>query len=250
MSQTYKTEGIILKRWNYKEQDRMLRLLTKDYGKITTRAISARKQGSKLAGHLEPFIHSDFFIARSKTIDIIAGSSVIQSNALLRQSILHSSIASFFSEVIDRFTEEGHQDEEFYSFVRSFYVWLHENEAHMFALYAALLQLFSLLGYHMDLHSCHQCKKPIAIEGSKFNYKLWNVECKECRSQDETLRLSADAIKVLRFLREQSYSEVVKLHVQEQEWKEVHDFILSLLQYNTERPLQSQEVFLSLFNNR
>lgn len=246
MSQTYKTEGIILKRWNFKEQDRMLRLLTKDYGKITTRAISARKQGSKLAGHLEPFIHSDFFIARSKTIDILAGSNVINSNAQLRRSISHSSVASFFSEVIDRFTEEGGEDATLYEFVQQYYTWLQENEAHVFSLYAAILQIFSLLGYHIELHSCHSCRKPISIEGSKYNYKLWNVECADCHSTDETMPLSADAIKVLRFFGEHTFSEVIRLHLQKKEWEEVHTFIHSLLRYNLDYELKSEAVFLEL----
>lgn len=246
MAETYSTEGIILRRWPYKEYDRMLRILTKDRGKLTVRAISVRKPGAKLAGHLEPFIHSDFFIANSRTIDIVAGSNTIVANETLRRSLLHSAMASFFSEIVDRLTEEYDTDERLYAHVQAYLAWLNSTTANALAFYAAVLQLFAILGYSSELYSCHQCRMPVEEQGTKFHYKLWNVECADCASEDETIPLQETTIRVLRFLNEQPFVEAAKLKLGCDDWEELDRFIRSLLHYNIEYDLRSEEVYRSL----
>ena len=51
----YKTQGIIIKRTNLGEFDRLLTVYTKDFGKILIRGKSIRKNQAKLKGHLELF---------------------------------------------------------------------------------------------------------------------------------------------------------------------------------------------------
>ena len=55
MSQTYTTEGIILKRKDYQENDRLFTIYSKDYGKIDLIAKGTKKISSKLNSYLEPF---------------------------------------------------------------------------------------------------------------------------------------------------------------------------------------------------
>ncbi|MGH7246436.1 MAG: DNA repair protein RecO, partial [Candidatus Levyibacteriota bacterium] len=50
----FKVEGIIIKRRNMGEADRVLTILTKDQGKMTIKAKGVRKIASKRASHIEP----------------------------------------------------------------------------------------------------------------------------------------------------------------------------------------------------
>lgn len=250
MAQTYKTEGIVLKRWDYKERDRMLRLLTRDHGKLTTRAISARKVTSKLAGHLEPFVLADFHIAKSKTIDIMAGSHTIEGNSRLRHSLHHTAIANYFSEVIDRCIDEYENDVAVYEHVRDFFSWLGEHEPNALVMYSALLQLFGLIGYRIELYTCHNCLKPITQEGSKLDLKLWNVECSTCSSPDQTIHLSATTIKALRFAAEHPFSTVQTLSVSPENWNEIDQAVRSLIRYHLARIPTSESVFVALMHEQ
>ncbi|OGY85810.1 MAG: DNA repair protein RecO [Candidatus Kerfeldbacteria bacterium RIFOXYA2_FULL_38_24] len=248
MAQTYKTEGIILKRWDYKEQDRMVRILTRDFGKITTRAISARKITAKLAGSLEPFIHADFFIARSKTIDIVAGSNIIFGNVKLRHSLLPMACANFFGEIVDRLTPERQADKELFLYVNRVLQWLNENDPHLLAFYAAIVQLFGLVGHSLELYQCHACKKPTTEQGSKLNYQLWNIECCYCHSREDTLSLSGATIKALRFLLQQDFPQAAKLHLPQTTWEELYQALHKIMCYHFEKPLLSENLFLQALN--
>ena len=52
---TISTQAIVLKRSNYREADRILRVITPDRGKISLIAKAVRKPKSKLAGGIELF---------------------------------------------------------------------------------------------------------------------------------------------------------------------------------------------------
>lgn len=62
-----KTKGVILRRTNYGEADRILTLLTSDMGKIKAIAKGVRKQKSRLAGGLEVFSVSSISLIQGKS---------------------------------------------------------------------------------------------------------------------------------------------------------------------------------------
>jgi len=98
----YKTEGIIIKAADLGELDRLLFVYTRGYGKISVRAISARKKESKLRGLLEPFTRGQFLLAKSKTIDIVTDVEMINSYSFLHQNLSALAYAYYFSELIDK----------------------------------------------------------------------------------------------------------------------------------------------------
>jgi DNA repair protein RecO (recombination protein O) len=61
-----RTKAIVLKRIDYGEADRIMTLLTSDYGKIRVMARGARKQKSKLAGGIELFSVSDMHFIKGR----------------------------------------------------------------------------------------------------------------------------------------------------------------------------------------
>ena len=62
----YQTEGIILKRVDFKEADRIITFITPDKGKIGAIAKGVRKPKSKLAGGIELLTISDLGLIRGK----------------------------------------------------------------------------------------------------------------------------------------------------------------------------------------
>lgn len=67
----FRTEGVILKRRNFGEADRILTICTRDYGKVTALAKGVRRPRSKKAGHVELGNWCKVFIARGKNIDLL-----------------------------------------------------------------------------------------------------------------------------------------------------------------------------------
>ena len=66
-----RTEGIILKKRDFGEADRLLTIFTRDHGKVFCLAKGVRRPTSRKSGHLELGSLCKVFIARGKNIDLL-----------------------------------------------------------------------------------------------------------------------------------------------------------------------------------
>lgn len=67
----FRTDGVILKRKNFGEADRIVTIYTRDHGKISAIAKGVRRPRSKKAGHLELGNWCKVFIAKGKNLDLL-----------------------------------------------------------------------------------------------------------------------------------------------------------------------------------
>ena len=75
----YSTTGIILRRVNYGEADRVITFLTPENGKIAVIAKGVRREKSKLAGGVELFSESSITIIEGKSnLDILASARLVE----------------------------------------------------------------------------------------------------------------------------------------------------------------------------
>lgn len=128
VSRTYKTEGIILKRINYGEADKILTVFTKHYGKITVIAKGIRKLTSRKKGSLELFNQSVLYLARGKNFDIVTEVEAI--NNFLSQKINFDKLGRvyYFCEVIDRLTAERVEEANVYQILIDFLEFCHRSD--------------------------------------------------------------------------------------------------------------------------
>ena len=106
MTRAYKTEGIILKRVNFGETDRILTIFTKHCGKIKALAKGIRKLKSRKAGNLELFNHAVLVLSEGKGLDIITETWVVDSFVKLRRNLSSIGRAFQIAEVTDKLTAE------------------------------------------------------------------------------------------------------------------------------------------------
>ncbi len=103
---SYKTEGVILKRTNYGEADRILTIYTKHYGKIKTIAKGVRKITSRKGGNVELFNHCVLFLAEGRNLDIVTEAQVVNSFSKLKKDLRKTAAAFYLVELVDQLTPD------------------------------------------------------------------------------------------------------------------------------------------------
>lgn len=116
---TYKTEGIIIKRTNYGEADRILTIYTKHYGKIKAIAKGVRKITSRRGGNLELFNCCRFFLVKGRHWDIITEAVVMRSFLSRMHDLKSIGDAFYVAELVDRLTPWGQTQGEILSLLIS-----------------------------------------------------------------------------------------------------------------------------------
>ena len=112
---TYKTQGIIIKRRNFGEADRILTIYTKRSGKISAIAKGVRKPLSKLGGHLELFYVTDFILSEGRNFDIVAGAELCEDFPKLRKNLHATEQAFYISELTDKLLHDEIESRKIYS---------------------------------------------------------------------------------------------------------------------------------------
>lgn len=118
MTHTRKTEGIILRRKNFSEADRIVTVYSKDFGKIHVIAKGVRKVTSRRSACLELFNHSSFVLVRGRSLDIIGEVSVVNIFPFLRKNLLKATLAYYFCELVDRLTPDEQENQQVFTLLQ------------------------------------------------------------------------------------------------------------------------------------
>lgn len=117
----YWAEGIVLKRRNFGEADRILTVFTKHKGKVKLIAKGVRRPTSRKRGSLELFNYLKCFIARGRNFDIVTEVDTKDNFASWRKDLLKVGVAYHLAEVVERLTAEHQEHKEVFDLLRDGY---------------------------------------------------------------------------------------------------------------------------------
>lgn len=208
----YRTDGVILKRSDWGEADRMITVFTPGLGKIRAVAPGARKPQSRKSGHLELFTHGTYVLARGRTFDKITQAATLEYYPRFRESLDRVSCVSLAAELIDRFLEEHDENAPLYELLLKTLAILDdpaESPNPFLALRFFEVRALGLLGYQPQVHFCISCSEPLVPVDQFFSVEGGGAVCQECAAgQEGLLPLPLDLLKVVRFFQSRPWVEV------------------------------------------
>lgn len=100
MSRTYKATGINLKSMPLGEADRLVTVLTPEFGLIRVVAPGARKQNSKLGGRSGLFVVNELLVAKGRSLDKITQAETIESYPGLSKDLSKLAASQYLAELV------------------------------------------------------------------------------------------------------------------------------------------------------
>lgn len=113
--QGFRVEGIILKRRNLGEADRILTVFTKQKGKITVLAKGVRRITSRRSGNVELLNRVLMYLHRGKSFLILTEASSLDTYPRLKEDLTLSTYAFHIIELVDRLTAENQENRSLYT---------------------------------------------------------------------------------------------------------------------------------------
>src|SRR5262245_16289848 len=102
----YRTEAMIIGRFDLGETDRILTVITPRHGKFRVIAKGIRRPTSRLAAHLELYSQSRLMLAKGRELDVVTGAETIDGHWPLRSDLDRFGAVSYLCELINQFTED------------------------------------------------------------------------------------------------------------------------------------------------
>src|SRR5579859_2940888 len=106
---TFTVEGIIIKRRNYKDADRMLTVFTRNYGKIAVKAGGVRKITSRRSSHIELLNHTTLTLYKGNGFPVLTEAQMINSFSEIKDNLIKIGFAYHICELIDGLCPEGQE---------------------------------------------------------------------------------------------------------------------------------------------
>ncbi len=110
----FKTEGIILKRKNFGEADRILTVFTLSKGKISVVAKGVRRVTSRRSGNVELLNRVSMFLYQAKGLPILTEAESIETFQKIKGDLTLSTYAYHIIELIDKLTAENQENRILY----------------------------------------------------------------------------------------------------------------------------------------
>ena len=223
------------------ESDRLLTLHTPDRGKVRAVARGVRNAKNKKSGHLEPLTHVSVSIVERRSLDVITEASTIQSFRKLREDLKNVSVALYLAELVDNFSTEQSPSSVLFKLFKDGLGWLQDSKETALLCRYFEVRLLADSGFGPELYQCVDCNVLLRPADHLFSVTSGGVLCPPCsqKSTDAMFTISQSAMKVLRFLRRESYSQASELEVPPQLLDEVDRLTGSYIRYLLERDLKS-----------
>jgi DNA repair protein RecO (recombination protein O) len=240
-----KTDGLVVRQVNYKDNDQILTVLTKEHGLMTLKARGVRSRSSRLKGACQLLAYSEFTVFENRGFHTIDEANAIQMFPELRTDIELLSLASYFAQVAEVLSQEDMPNPELLSLtLNALYALCRRLCTPELVKAAFELRAACLGGYTPELSGCAVCGDP---EPDRFDVRGGILCCASC-SAGEGLRLpvSPGSLAAMRYLVSCDAKRLFAFRLEGRAMKELCDLTETYLQTQLERGFYTLDFYKSL----
>lgn len=240
-----KTDGLVVRQVNYKDNDQILTVLTKEHGLMTLKARGVRSRSSRLKGACQLLAYSEFTVFENRGFHTIDEANAIQMFPEFRTDIELLSLASYFAQVAEVLSQEDMPNPELLSLtLNALYALCRRLCTPELVKAAFELRAACLGGYTPELSGCAVCGDP---EPDRFDVRGGILCCASC-SAGEGLRLpvSPGSLAAMRYLVSCDAKRLFAFRLEGRAVKELCDLAETYLQTQLERGFYTLDFYKSL----
>jgi len=236
-----KTQGIVIKRMNYGEADRILTVLTRDLGKIKVMAKGSRRILSKLGGSLEPFCLVDFIFHEGRSFYLVTSASVIKHFENVHTDIEKTSKAFYIGELLDKFLEEKQTHPEVFELFSKYLENLDKaDDPILIPVFSA--KILENLGFKPVTADCLHCQNKLFPEQNYWDDIEGGVICNSCHNKfGHGQKIENDVIKILRLIFSPKFAVGSKINIADSYKNQTGAVLESYIEGVLERELKSKK---------
>lgn len=193
MSQSYKTEAIVLRKLRYGEADSILHLYSERHGRIGAIAKGVRRSKSRFGGRLEPFFRLELVLHEGRgDLATITSASTVSGYPQLRESAAALDSAAKVGDFVLRLLDDRERNAPAYNLLTNMLGLLDSDPRAARTEVALAFRAKMLLasGFSPELGSCVQCGAGEDLVA--FSPSAGGVVCRDCRASGD-FDFSADA---------------------------------------------------------
>ena len=241
-------KGLVLRETQYKDNDKLLSILTREAGLITAKARGVKSQKSKLRSGCGLLTYSSFSLYEKNGFYTITEADPIEMFSRLRQDLELLSLGTYFAQVLETVSSHGQSDPEVLSLgLNCLYALdrLDKPQAMMKAVFE--LRLMCLIGYTPMLEECAACGSG---DASCFLLEQGTLLCEVCRQTvpvGNRLTLSGGVLAAMRHITGCEKKQLLSFALPESSLRELGEATEKFMQAQLNQGFSALDFYKKLF---
>ena len=243
-------KGIILTTSEFKDKDRMVRILSPDRGIVEFCAKGTGKPGSKYSFVSVPFMLCDFVLSGSHGYYYLKDASIIESNSEIMKDLDLMLVAGHIADCLLQSVQSEEMSPEIYELTVYALYSLSQRRSSPKTVYSAFnWRLLILLGLASSYERCTSCGRPLS--DGKYKVKLGGgyAICEECISSGFKNTgykiIGHEVIKALNYFAESPLSSIFAVRCGKGMEEELSSFTRAFLSVQFEK--EYKDIFSQAF---
>ncbi len=243
----FTTSAVLIRRIAYGDYDLILTFFSIDRGKISLIAKSAKKSKKRFAGILEPFSALELvgILPKRKGLPVLQEAVLLHPFPAIRKSIIKTAYASYWTELVNAWMEEGQPQKDLYRLLTEA---LHQLDAGLLpeAGISILFQIrfIAMAGLLPNLTDCNTCGTIVdQIQQDRIHFDLakGGLVCKKCcpNPDGRMLGLARGTIKNLVWMSKSDLEKAKRVRLSAQAVCEGLDMLEHFVPYHVGKKLKS-----------
>ena len=239
----YQSEALVLRKLSLGEADLLVTLYSKAQGKLRAVGKGARRNSSKLVGHLEPLTQVHLSLARGKNLDVITQAQVLTNFPPLKEHLDAITKGMYVAELVDGFGSESQPNPGLYYLALEGLRNIAAAPESNVPLRYFEFRLLQVSGLMPELYCCVECRQPLEQDKHRFSPNVGGVVCLDCNPEEaRMLNLSLRALKVLRLFHRGSPEEAIRLRLNVGLDRELKVLLASSVSFWLEKEIRSNSL--------
>ena len=242
----FKTDAIVIRSLHYGESDKIVTLLTRDFGKMKGIAKGARRSRKRFQNALGLFSHLRliFFDREGMGLVRIEGCDILHSFPKIMEDLKKIFFGNYYLELINEMAGERETNHEAFDLLLSFLLTLDAIEPYEEQLRIFEIRMLSLFGYRPNMRRCNLCKKdwedlkeiPVVF----FSLERGALICERCsKTWNHLIPLSLGTARLIEKISQTELSKVERLKFTLQALFESRELLPKFISYQLGKELKS-----------
>lgn len=194
------TQGVVLRAIKYNDNDLILTIFTRKYGKVSALAKGAQRQKSKFLPLSQIFSYNNYVLKKQKDMFSISQGESIKSFYNISQDLESFSYSSFITKLVENNIFEGQTNNRLFElFVKTLFLLSENVEEKLYLLDIFLLKFVDFMGYKPELNRCVSCGKNYD-RFIDFSVKKGGVLCHNCIKEKNLIKVDKSTISLMQYI--------------------------------------------------
>lgn len=183
MAKNLKINGIIIAESNSGDSDKMLTMLTPNFGKISCTAKGARRTKSQLLSATQIFTFGEYMLFKGGDTYTVNSCETIEMFYNLRTDLDKLTYASYITKIINDVTTENQNSFHILKlYLNTLYAISETDKDLDFIISVFRMRLMKIIGFAPNISECVSCRKKEDL--TAFSFKDNGFKCNECKKQE------------------------------------------------------------------